>query len=91
MILVSPFAVWGLPLLLGITQFNPIILIVISALTMVLCKAAMYRNEWVFNQCKKLINSNKDLFDRLVSYDEMLSRFWIWDINKFIRKEVKNE
>ncbi|MET0439171.1 MAG: hypothetical protein ABW043_16930 [Devosia sp.] len=50
------------------------------------------RNSWVFKQRMKLIRQSAydpatntlSPYASLPSYEAMLWRFWIWDINKFI-------
>lgn len=50
----------------------------------------MIRNVWVFKVRTRCLDAsrwdgtNHDPYDRLPSYGEMLWRFWIWDINKFL-------
>jgi len=42
----------------------------------------MIRNKWVLNQ---RLSIDYTLYDKLPSYNEMMFKFWIWDINKFIK------
>ena len=44
------------------------------------------RNDWVCNQKIKLLFNNRKKYDKLPSYDYMFCKFWIWDINKFIKE-----
>jgi len=50
----------------------------------------LLRNEWVCKVRLKCLDDSKwtggghDPYDRLPSYDFMLYRFWVWDINKFL-------
>ncbi len=43
------------------------------------------RNEWVYQQRAHLIDTFAGgwLVDYYASYDEMMRKFWIWDIRKF--------
>ncbi len=38
------------------------------------------RNDWVYEQKIKLIDEGKD--KNYLSYDEMLKKFWVWDVEK---------
>ncbi len=42
----------------------------------------LIRNEWVFRERRKLSRSPD--YERLPSYETMLRRWWVWDINKFL-------
>lgn len=44
------------------------------------------RNEWAYRERIKLLNSNFDLYLKLPSYNKIIFSFWIWNINKFIKK-----
>ena len=52
----------------------------------------LFRNNWVYNKRTEILNRQTNLsdlnneYDRLPSYDQMMWRFWIWDIEKFIKK-----
>jgi MFS-type transporter involved in bile tolerance (Atg22 family) len=49
------------------------------------------RNNWVYKVRMEFIVENIGSENELVSYDEMMCKFWIWDINKFIKQgEAKN-
>jgi hypothetical protein len=43
---------------------------------------AQYRNIWVYNQRIKLIHTSFDTYDDYLSYNEMMHKFWVWDIEK---------
>jgi len=47
----------------------------------------LYRNYWVFNKRNNLIYDDFPKYKKLESYYSMFLKFWIWDINKFIRNE----
>jgi hypothetical protein len=42
------------------------------------------RNQWVFRQRRKLMESNFETFKKLPSYEKMVWRWWVWDIYKFL-------
>lgn len=52
----------------------------------VIAPLLLYRNEWVRVQRNKRVEIDMEDYLRLPSYDMMLAQFWIWDINKFKRK-----
>lgn len=48
------------------------------------------RNNWVFNQRVAFFNNalrNKDMeaYKRLPSYNVMVLKFWVWDVQKFLK------
>lgn len=43
----------------------------------------LIRNEWVFYQRCRFVGTIQ--YHRLPSYAEMMLRFWIWDIGKFLK------
>ena len=48
----------------------------------------LVRNEWVLRARLKYLNTHgAALFLQLPPYDQMLYRFWIWDIHKFEPKQ----
>lgn len=40
------------------------------------------RNEWVYRERRKLADTPD--YARLPTYTEMLRRWWVWDIKKFL-------
>lgn len=46
-----------------------------------------FRNEWVYMKRIDMSNTNYYLYNKLPSYYTMLLKFWIWDVNKFIKEE----
>ena len=44
------------------------------------------RNNWVYNNRIKLISDDWETYQKLPSYDQMMFKFWVWDINKFIKE-----
>jgi hypothetical protein len=47
---------------------------------------ALYRNYWVFQMRIGILQHDVDVYDRLPSYETMFFKFWIWDINKFLKQ-----
>lgn len=44
------------------------------------------RNEWVFRKRMKILKHGGHLiYESLPSYSTMILKFWIWDINKFLK------
>jgi len=41
-----------------------------------------YRNEWVYKQRVMIIENDSDEIEKYISYDEMMRRFCIWDVEK---------
>lgn len=44
------------------------------------------RNNWVYKNRIKLIDDDWKAYQKLPSYDQMMLRFWVWNINKFIEE-----
>jgi hypothetical protein len=63
------------------------VLIFVGAVISVL----MFRNHWVYNKRMDLLHSNYAEYLKLLSYDKMLYKFWVWDIKKLKRKEFKGD
>lgn len=42
----------------------------------------LVRNQWVFTKRMWIIANDLSNYDTYLSYDEMLLRFWVWDISK---------
>lgn len=79
-----------LALILGTSKnpMDPIIFFGLLAITLVLLIISHYRNYWVYeNHSKVITKSTLEIYDRLLSYDEMNAIFWVWDINKFIQNK----
>jgi len=46
---------------------------------------AIFRNDWVYSERTKLIYSDFDKYKKLEDYNTILFRFWVWNIEKFIK------
>lgn len=63
---------------------------VVSVILALCSIGMMFRNAWVYKVRTRCLHLSKwtgrghDPYDRLPSYQAMLWRFWIWDINKFL-------
>lgn len=44
------------------------------------------RNKWVYKNRIKLIDDDWKAYKKLPSYNQMMFKFWVWDINKFIKE-----
>jgi len=42
-----------------------------------------FRNEWVFKKRIAQLDISLEEYNKLVSYNEMMYEFWVWDIEKF--------
>lgn len=62
--------------------------ILLSILSNGLVLLSMYRNYWVFENRNKLLTSDINEFKKLVSYNQMYWKVWIWDINKFKKEDL---
>lgn len=49
----------------------------------------LFRNKWVFKARTEILKRGFEAYETLPSYEFMLSRWWIWDVEKFMNKEVK--
>lgn len=63
--------------------------ILLSILSIGLVLLSMYRNYWVFENRNKLLMSDINEFKKLVSYNQMYWKVWIWDINKFKKENIE--
>lgn len=59
----------------------PIPLLLLGCL--VWCLFMLVRNEWVYRSRIKLTGT--DDYHRLPSYDDMMKRWWVWSIKKFLK------
>lgn len=67
---------------------SAIILLITCGLILVVNFFMLIRNNWVYNQRMFIINYRFSEYDDFLSYDEMMDKFWIWDIAK-LKKEAK--
>lgn len=51
-------------------------------LSLFVCGLILVRNEWVFGACLFIIKTSPDEYENYLDYDEMMRKFWIWDIEK---------
>lgn len=51
-----------------------------------------FRNNWVYNRRTELNRfvDGKHLIKKYISYDAMMLRFWVWDIEKLKIKSIKS-
>lgn len=59
-----------------------VIFTAVSAMALIVSVLLFIRNEWVYRERRKLADTPE--FDRLPTYNEMLRRWWVWDIRKFL-------
>lgn len=71
----------------------PALLIIICVSLIIVAVFFLKRNDWVYIQSIILVNKLADQrklsdeeLDKYLSYNQMLFRFWIWDIEKLKRK-----
>ena len=53
---------------------------IVFLITCIVCVFIFIRNSWVFSRKIKLINNPQR--SEYLSYDMMMLKFWIWDIEK---------
>ena len=63
---------------------------VIEIVLICFCLFLLFRNSWVCRVRVNMIYNDHDKYEELPSYDAMLWRFWIWDVNKFLPKKTSN-
>ncbi len=59
-------------------------LMIVLLIGILVCFFALMRNNWVYSVRVRMIHEDFEKFKRLPSYDHMMSRFWIWNVNKFL-------
>ena len=50
----------------------------------------LIRNDWVYRVRIRMIDTDYELYKKMPSYDYMMHRFWVWDVNKFMPREYIN-
>jgi len=63
-------------------QLVALILMVAMIVGLACCVMMFLRNQWVYRNRMKLILTPD--YERLPTYNEMMRRWWVWDIKKFI-------
>lgn len=58
----------------------------ISSLLALLSLGIAVRNLWVAKRRAELLQLGSLEYDRYLSYDQMMWRFWVWDIKKLKRR-----
>lgn len=66
-----------------------LIIMCFSILGLIGCVLTMIRNNWVFSERMRILNQMPVAlglhdYHRLPSYETMMMKFWIWDVNKFM-------
>lgn len=59
----------------------------IGMTTTFFCVFMLFRNKWVYDQRIKILDSDLSKYRKLPDYDTMLNKFWIWNVDKFIKEE----
>ncbi|PKB90925.1 hypothetical protein A8A01_03195 [Ewingella americana] len=62
-----------------------IIAIAIPVSALLWCVFMLHRNSWVYKQRMKVLHGENGFNEhqKLPSYDYMMRKFWVWDVNKF--------
>lgn len=78
----------------GIVMVIAMSMIAALLLGMIFTLFMLKRNDWVLAKRLGVLNDPNlsiykklEQYERLISYDQMLWRFWVWDIRKFMRPE----
>ena len=45
------------------------------------------RIRWVYRARTKMISEEYNEYEKLVSWDEMIRRWWVWDVEEFKNKQ----
>lgn len=53
------------------------------------CVFMFQRNEWVYRERTRLIHSEYNRYEQLPTYRQMLWKFWVWDVGKFLPSKFK--
>lgn len=59
------------------------IILVISSAGLFASLFALVRVRWVFNMRINMIDEDYEAYKRLPTFDAMMRRFWVWDIEAF--------
>lgn len=65
-------------------QIFSFILFAISGTILIFASLLMFRNDWVYRTRIKILYEDMRTYRRLPEYTEMVWRFWIWDVRKFV-------
>jgi len=61
-------------------------ILIMSVILIFLLCIYQCRNWWVYRQRTKLLYKNENEYDKLIDYDLMIRKFWVWDVDK-LKKE----
>ena len=59
-------------------------------LFIIFCLILLYRVERVYKYRVDLIWDDFETYNKLPSYNEMVWKFWIWDLDKFVKEKVND-
>ena len=59
-------------------------------LFIIFCLILLYRVERVYKYRVDLIWDDFETYNKLPSYNEMFWKFWIWDLDKFVKEKVND-
>ena len=72
---------------MGVLKVITLIIVVVLIIAQLFCLFMLCRSEWVYSQRTKLLYSDYDKYKKLPDYDIMVNKFWVWNVNKFIKEE----
>lgn len=64
-------------------------MIIVSFVVFIISIFVIIRNEWVKHKRLQLIDKGINDYRNYISYDQMMFRFWCWNVEK-MRKKNKN-
>jgi hypothetical protein len=63
-----------------------LLILIVYAFLIVILLVYGYRNYWVYEVRMKLLCTDNQAYDNLISYEEMMEKWWIWDVKKLTKK-----
>lgn len=66
-----------------------IVLMIASLVALACCGLMLLRNNWVYRRRIELIETNYAEYASYLDYQEMLRKWWIWDVEKLRKQATK--
>lgn len=63
------------------------ILFSLCGLGLFACSFMLARNKWLYVNVLKMLQEDYERYELLPRYEDMLNKFWVWDLNKFIKSQ----
>lgn len=75
-----------------------IVFLTVSFIGFIVPLFMLFRVHWVFNKRMEILRNTdvstsdrNSLYERLPSFNEMMLRWWIWDVNKFFSDKERGD